>query len=151
VPPPPLEPDSRLAAARDPRYLALDPEVLPSSESLKDVLARVLHYWYDTIVPDLRSGRRVLVSAHGNSLRALVKHLDRIGDSEIAEVNLPTGVPLLYELDEQMRPLGAVDTRFGVSGAYLDVAAAAASVAAVRDQGRASPAAADGADPAVAH
>ncbi len=135
VPPPPIDPDSELAAARDPRYAALAPDVLPSAECLKDVLARVLPYWYDAIVPDLRAGRLVLVSAHGNSLRALVKHLDRIGDSEIAEVNLPTGVPLLYELDRQMRPLGAVDPRFGVSGTYLDSDAAVASIAAVHDQG----------------
>ncbi len=135
VPPPPLERDSPLAASRDPRYLELAPDLLPSTESLKDVLARVLPCWYDAIVPDLRAGRLVLVSAHGNSLRALVKHLDRIGDSEISDVNLPTGVPLLYELDAQMRPLGAVDPRFGVSGSYLDSDAAAASIAAVHDQG----------------
>jgi 2,3-bisphosphoglycerate-dependent phosphoglycerate mutase len=139
VPPPPLEPDSSFAAADDPRYRELAPDVLPRTESLKDVLERVLPYWYDAIVPDLRSGRLVLVSAHGNSLRALVKHLDRIGDAEIAEVNLPTGVPLLYELDAQMHPRGAIDPRFGVSGAYLDTDAAAASIAAVHDQGAATP------------
>jgi 2,3-bisphosphoglycerate-dependent phosphoglycerate mutase len=135
VPPPPLEPDSELAACRDPRYAALAPDVLPSSECLRDVLARVLPYWHDVIVPDLRAGRLVLVSAHGNSLRALVKHLDRIGDSEISEVNLPTGVPLLYELDGQMSPLGAVDPSFAVSGTYLDRDAAAASIATVHEQG----------------
>ena len=76
----------------------------------------MLPYWYDAIVPDLLAGQLVLVSAHGNSLRALVKHLDRIPDEEIAELNLPTGVPLLYELDTRMRPIGPVDPRFGVSG-----------------------------------
>lgn len=138
VPPPPLGSDSWLAASRDPRYAALAPDVLPRSECLKDVLARVLPYWYDAVVPDLRAGRLVLISAHGNSLRALVKHLDRIDDSEIAGVNLPTGVPLLYEFDEQMRPLRAVDPRFGVSGTYLDIDAAATSIAAVHDQGTTS-------------
>ncbi len=135
MPPPPLEPNSELAASRDPRYAALAPDVLPSSECLKDVLARMLPYWHDAIVPDLRAGRLVVVSAHGNSLLALIKHLDRIGDCEISEVNLPTGVPLLYELDGRMRPLGAVDPRFGVSGTYLDSDTAAAAVATVHDQG----------------
>jgi 2,3-bisphosphoglycerate-dependent phosphoglycerate mutase len=136
VPPPPLSPDSELAAAADPRYAAVAPDALPASECLADVLARMLPYWHDAIVPDLHDGRLVLVSAHGNSLRALVKHLDGIPDGEIAELNLPTGVPLLYELDERMRPLGRVDPRYGVSGAYLDPEAATSSIAAVRDQGR---------------
>jgi 2,3-bisphosphoglycerate-dependent phosphoglycerate mutase len=135
VPPPPLAADSELAAARDPRYRELPPDALPDSECLKDVLARMLPYWYDAIVPDLRAGRLVLVCAHGNSLRALVKHLDLIPDAEIAAVDLPTGVPLLYELDERMRPLRAIDPRFGVSGAYLDPDTAGASIAKVRNQG----------------
>ena len=97
---------------------------------------RMLPYWYDAIVPDLLDGRLVLVSAHGNSLRALVKHLDGIPDEEIAELNLPTGVPLLYELDERMQPLAEVDPRFGVSGTYLDLDAASASIASVKSQGR---------------
>jgi 2,3-bisphosphoglycerate-dependent phosphoglycerate mutase len=138
TPPPPLEAGSKLAAARDPRYAALAPDLLPSTESLKDVLARVLPYWYDAIVPDLRASQTVLISAHGNSLRALVKHLDRIADSEIAEVNIPTGVPLLYELDRDVRPLREIDPRFGVSGSYVDSKAAAASIAAVHDQGLAN-------------
>ena len=99
----------------------------------------MLPYWYDAIVPDLRVGRVVLVAAHGNSLRALVKHLDEIPDDEIAELNLPTGVPLLYELDEQLRPLAHVDPAFGVSGTYLDPGAATASIAAVRRQGGPQP------------
>jgi 2,3-bisphosphoglycerate-dependent phosphoglycerate mutase len=135
VPPPPIPPGSELAAGHDPRYAAVAPDALPDSECLKDVLVRAVPYWHDAIVPDLHDGRLVLVSAHGNSLRALVKHLDGISDEEIAEVNLPTGVPLLYELDERMRPVGRVDPRFGVSGAYLDVDAAASSIANVKSQG----------------
>jgi 2,3-bisphosphoglycerate-dependent phosphoglycerate mutase len=129
VPPPPGPPPD------DPRYRDLAPDVLPASECLKDVVARLLPYWHDAIVPDLRTGRVVLVSAHGNSLRALVKHLDRIPDDEIAALNLPTGVPLSYELDERLAPIGAIDPRFGVSGTYLDPDAAAASIDAVRHQG----------------
>lgn len=136
VPPPPLPVDSELAAARDPRYRSLPPDALPDTECLKDVLVRVLPYWYDALVPDLGAGRRVLVVAHGNSLRALVKHLDGISDEAIVELNLPTGVPLLYELDELARPTGEVDPRFGVSGAYLDAGAAEAAIERVRMQGR---------------
>ena len=87
-------------------------------------------------MPDLRAGKVVLVSAHGNSLRALVKHLDGILDSEIAELNMPTGVPLIYELDSEMRPVGSIDASFGVSGRYLDPEAAMASIEAVSRQGR---------------
>jgi 2,3-bisphosphoglycerate-dependent phosphoglycerate mutase len=136
VPPPPLSPTSEMAATHDPRYAGVPPDALPGSECLKDVVARMLPYWYDAIVPDLRAGQLVLVSAHGNSLRALVKHLDRIPDEEIAELNLPTGVPLLYELDTRMRPVGPVDPRFGVSATYLDLEAAASSIASVKSQGQ---------------
>jgi 2,3-bisphosphoglycerate-dependent phosphoglycerate mutase len=136
VPPPPLDPASELAAFRDPRYVDLPPDALPDTECLEDVLARVLPYWSDALVPDLRAGKIVLVSAHGNSLRALVKHLDGIPDSEIAELNMPTGVPLVYELDGDLRPVHAVDPSFGVSGRYLDPEAATASIEAVRNQGR---------------
>jgi 2,3-bisphosphoglycerate-dependent phosphoglycerate mutase len=138
VPPPPLEKDSEFAPARDPRYGLLAPDVLPHSECLKDVLGRVLPYWHDTLVPSLRTGAVVLVSAHGNSLRALVKHLDGIDDDAIAAVNIPTGIPLLYELDSQLRPRAAVDPRFGVSGVYLDPEAASASIEQVKNQGRLS-------------
>jgi 2,3-bisphosphoglycerate-dependent phosphoglycerate mutase len=131
VPPPPLDVDP----SADERYRDLAPDVLPASECLKDVLARMLPYWHDAIVPDLRSGAVVLGSAHGNSLRALVKHLDGIADEEIAELNLPTGVPLLYELDERLAPMHPVDSEFGVSGTYLDEEAATASIAGVRLQG----------------
>ena len=142
VPPPPLSLDSELAATHDPRYRSLPPDALPATECLKDVLVRVLPYWYDAIVPDLRAGMCVLVVAHGNSLRALVKHLDGIDDSAIAALNLPTGIPLVYALDERMRPVGSIDSRFGVSGVYLDQSAAEASIAQVRNQGRsAAPAA----------
>jgi 2,3-bisphosphoglycerate-dependent phosphoglycerate mutase len=138
VPPPALAPDSELAAVRDPRYRWLPADALPATECLKDVLGRVLPYWYDAIVPDLRAGRRVLVVAHGNSLRALVKHLDGISDEAIVELNLPTGIPLIYELDEGGRSRRAVDQRFGLSGSYLDESAADASIERVRTQGRSS-------------
>jgi 2,3-bisphosphoglycerate-dependent phosphoglycerate mutase len=106
VPPPPLELDDERHPAHDPRYSRLAPELLPASECLKDVVARVLPYWHDAIVPDLRLGRRVLVVAHGNSLRGFVKHLDGIADEDIPGLNIPTGIPLLYELDENLKPIG---------------------------------------------
>ena len=105
------------------------PELLPRTECLKDVVARMLPYWYDAIVPDLAAGHTVLVAAHGNSLRAMVKHLDGISDSAIAELNIPTGIPLVYELDASMRPTTA-------GGRYLDPEAAAAAAEAVKNQGR---------------
>jgi 2,3-bisphosphoglycerate-dependent phosphoglycerate mutase len=135
IPPPPAS-GSNDAVADDPRYARLPPEILPRSECLKDVLARVLPYWFDAIVPDLYCDRLVVVSAHGNSLRALVKHLEAIPDEKIAELNIPTGVPLLYELDQDMRPSCPIDPRFGLRGIYLDAQAAAASIEAVRKQGR---------------
>jgi 2,3-bisphosphoglycerate-dependent phosphoglycerate mutase len=138
VPPPPIGPGAPGAAEADPRYRDLAPDALPASECLKDVVQRLLPYWHDAIVPDLRAGSIVLVSAHGNSLRALVKHLDRIADDDIAALNLPTGVPLLYELDRNLVPSRAVDPRFGVSGTYLDVEAAATSIEGVRLQGTAA-------------
>ena len=135
VPPPPLEPSSEWSSATDARYRDLAPDVLPAAECLKDFLERMLPYWHDAIVPDLRAHGVVLVSAHGNSLRALVKHLDGIGDDEIAGLNLPTGVPLVYELDHRLAPLQAVDPAFGVSGRYLDAAAGRESIAGVCRQG----------------
>ena len=107
VPPPPLETDDPRHPARDPRYAALPPADLPATESLKDTVARFVPYWEDAIAPDIRSGQRVLIAAHGNSLRALVKHLDRISDSAIVELNIPTGIPLVYELDANLRPIGS--------------------------------------------
>ncbi len=105
TPPPPLAAEDERNARFDPRYRGLPPELIPSSECLADVVERMLPWWYDAIVPDLRSGLAVLVVAHGNSLRALVKHLEEIPDDQIAEVNIPTGVPILYDLDENWRPI----------------------------------------------
>ncbi|MGW0228227.1 phosphoglyceromutase [Actinopolymorpha singaporensis] len=129
TPPPPIEDASEFSQAGDARYADLPPELLPRTECLADVVERMLPYWYDAIIPDLRRGSTVLVAAHGNSIRALVKHLDGMSDEAVVGLNIPTGVPLLYELDEQMRP-----TKVG--GEYLDPAAAAAAIEAVKNQGR---------------
>ncbi len=107
VPPPPLDPEDERHARHDPRYKDLPPDLLPATECLKDVVVRMLPYWHDSIVPDLVAGHRPLVVAHGNSIRALVKHLDGIGDEEIVDLNIPTGVPLLYELDQDFTPLSS--------------------------------------------
>ena len=128
VPPPPLDDDAEFSQAHDPRYADLGDE-LPRTECLKDVIARMLPYWESAVVPDLRAGRTVLVAAHGNSLRAIVKHLDGISDEDIAGLNIPTGMPLIYRLDESMVPTVA-------GGDYLDPEAAAAAAAAVANQGR---------------
>jgi 2,3-bisphosphoglycerate-dependent phosphoglycerate mutase len=129
TPPPPLADDSEFSQAGDARYADLPPELLPRTECLADVVERMLPYWYDAIVPDLRLGRVVLIAAHGNSLRALVKHLDGLSDQAVVGLNIPTGIPLLYSLDEAMRPLAA-------GGEYLDPDAAAAAIEAVKNQGR---------------
>jgi 2,3-bisphosphoglycerate-dependent phosphoglycerate mutase len=105
VPPPPLEPEDQRSARHDPRYADLPPELIPASECLKDVVERMLPYWYDAIVPDLAVYHVVLVAAHGNSLRALVKHLENIADEDIPGLNIPTGEPLVYELDDDFRPI----------------------------------------------
>ena len=128
VPPPPLADDDEFSQVGLPQYADLG-EQMPRTECLKDVIARFLPYWESSIVPDLRSGQTVLVAAHGNSLRALVKHLDGIGDDEIAGLNIPTGMPLVYELDESLTPTVA-------GGRYLDPAAAAEAAAAVANQCR---------------
>jgi 2,3-bisphosphoglycerate-dependent phosphoglycerate mutase len=128
VPPPPLDDQSDYSQVGDPRYADLGP-LMPRTECLKDVVARLLPYWETEIVPDLRAGRTVLVAAHGNSLRALVKHLDGIGDAEIAGLNIPTGIPLLYRLEEELTPTVP-------GGTYLDPQAAATAAAAVANQGR---------------
>ena len=128
TPPPPLPDDDEFSQVGDPRYAGLPPELLPRSECLKDVLERMLPYWYDAIVPDLQAGLTVLVTAHGNSLRALVKHLDQISDDAIAGLNIPTGIPLRYDLDAALRPT----TR---GGEYLDPEAAEAAITAVASQG----------------
>src|SRR5918994_1247389 len=105
VPPPPLADDDEFSQVGDPRYADLPPELMPRTECLADVVVRMLPYWYDGIVPDLLTGRTVLVAAHGNSLRALVKHLDGISDADIAGLNIPTGIPLSYELDADFKPV----------------------------------------------
>jgi 2,3-bisphosphoglycerate-dependent phosphoglycerate mutase len=126
IPPPPLAPDDERHASRDPRYASLQPNELPLTESLKETVGRFLPYWHDTIAPSIQSGRRVLIAAHGNSLRALVKYLDDVSESDIVELNIPTGIPLVYELDERLRPIRHY---------YLgDPAAAAAAAARVASQ-----------------
>jgi 2,3-bisphosphoglycerate-dependent phosphoglycerate mutase len=129
VPPPPIDNDSEFANFHDPRYAGLPSEARPRTECLKDVLLRALPYWYDAIVPDLKAGRVTLVAAHGNSIRAIVKHLDAISDDAVVGLNIPTGIPLLYELDSDQKP-----TQPG--GRYLDPEAAAASIEAVKNQGK---------------
>jgi 2,3-bisphosphoglycerate-dependent phosphoglycerate mutase len=129
TPPPPIERGSEFDQASDPRYAGLPSELLPATECLKDVVERMLPYWYDAIVPDLRAGKTVLVTAHGNSLRALVKHLDGIDEKTIVGLNIPTGIPLYYELDEDFNPLKS-------GGEYLDPVAAEAAIEAVKNQGR---------------
>jgi 2,3-bisphosphoglycerate-dependent phosphoglycerate mutase len=131
VPPPPIDPDDPYAQTFDPRYAALPPEARPDTECLADVVRRLIPYWEDVIVAeDLRASKTVLVAAHGNSLRALVKHLDRISDEDIAALNIPTGIPLVYKLDENMHPIVP-------GGEYLDPDAAATAAAAVAAQGKA--------------
>ena len=129
VPPPPLADDDPLSQAADPRYALLPDELLPRTECLADVVARMLPYWHDMIIADLAAARTALIVAHGNSLRALVKHLDGIGDADIAELNIPTGMPLVYELDGKFRPVQG-------GGRYLDPEAAAAAAETVRAQGK---------------
>ena len=129
TPPPRLDDDDEYSQVGDPRYSHLPDEIMPRTECLKDVVSRLLPYWYDAIVPDLLLGHTVLVAAHGNSLRAMVKHLDGLGDDEVVSLNIPTGIPLLYELDSKLRPEA-------VGGEYLDPDAAAAAIEAVKNQGR---------------
>jgi 2,3-bisphosphoglycerate-dependent phosphoglycerate mutase len=105
TPPPSLDTSDERFPGRDPRYADLAPQDVPATESLKDTVARMLPYWHETIAPMVRSGKRVLIAAHGNSLRALVKYLDNISDEEITELNIPTGIPLVYELDDELKPI----------------------------------------------
>jgi 2,3-bisphosphoglycerate-dependent phosphoglycerate mutase len=128
VPPPPLDDDAEYSQVGDPRYANLRDDELPRTECLKDVIARMLPYWETDIIPDLADGKTVLVTAHGNSLRALVKHLEGISDDDIAELNIPTGIPLVYELGDDFMPTKP--------GEYLDPEAAAAGAAAVAAQGK---------------
>lgn len=128
TPPPPIAADDEYSQFDDARYAPLPPEIRPLTECLKDVVGRMLPYWYDAIVPDLETHGTVLVGAHGNSLRALVKHLEGISDADIAGLNIPTGIPLVYELGDDLRPVSA--------GRYLDPEAAATAAAAVANQGK---------------
>ena len=129
TPPPRIADDDQWAQTDDPKYADLPSELLPRTECLADVVSRMLPYWYDAIVPDLRAGRTVCVAAHGNSLRALVKHLDDMTEDAVVGLNIPTGIPLVYQLDADMRPLKR-------GGEYLDPAAAEDAIAAVANQGR---------------
>ncbi|MBN6036091.1 phosphoglyceromutase [Amycolatopsis sp. 195334CR] len=126
TPPPPIEPGDEFSQAGEPRYAGID---APLTECLKDVVERFIPYWESDIVPDLRAGKTVLVAAHGNSLRALVKHLDGISDADIAGLNIPTGIPLRYDLTEDLKPINP-------GGTYLDPEAAKEAAAAVANQGR---------------
>ena len=129
IPPPPLERTDPRFPGNDPRYRDLAPEELPVTECLKDTVARFLPYWHGSIAPAIKAGRRVIIVAHGNSIRALVKYLDDVSERDIVELNIPTGVPLVYELDDALRPLGHH---------YLgDPAAIEAAMQAVANQGRA--------------
>jgi 2,3-bisphosphoglycerate-dependent phosphoglycerate mutase len=128
IPPPPLSMDDERHPGRDPRYRSLSPSELPLTESLANTVARFLPYWHDAIAPAIRRGERVLIAAHGNSLRALVKYLDDISDADIVELNIPTGIPLVYELDDALGPMRSF---------YLgDAEAAKKAAAAVAEQGR---------------
>jgi 2,3-bisphosphoglycerate-dependent phosphoglycerate mutase len=129
TPPPPIADDDEFSQVGDPMYAGLPDELQPRTECLADVVVRMLPYWYDAIVPDLRAGHTVLVAAHGNSLRALVKHLDGMDADTVVGLNIPTGIPLLYELDADMHPVTT-------GGEYLDPQAAEQAIAAVAAQGR---------------
>jgi 2,3-bisphosphoglycerate-dependent phosphoglycerate mutase len=126
IPPPALTVDDDRHPLHDPRYAALDPKVLPLTESLKETVERFLPYWHESIAPAIRSGKRVIIAAHGNSLRALVKYLDHVSEADIVELNIPTGIPLVYELNDDLTPIRHY---------YLgDPAAAAAAAARVANQ-----------------
>ncbi len=131
TPPPELKPDDPRYPGNDPRYKNMDPKDIPLSECLKDTVERFLPYWHDTIVPDIRAGKKVLICAHGNSLRALVKYLDNVSDEEIVGLNIPTGIPLIYELDNDLK---------SVKHYYLgDQDAVQAAIQAVKDQAKVKP------------
>jgi 2,3-bisphosphoglycerate-dependent phosphoglycerate mutase len=138
IPPPALETSDPYHPLNDKRYASVDPALLPSTESLKLCSERVLPCWEDTIVPAIKAGQRVLVVAHGNSLRALVKHLDGISQEDIVGINIPTGVPLVYDLDDDLKPVASANAAPGLSGYYVgDQDAIAAEMAAVAAQGKA--------------
>ncbi|MFA7565770.1 MAG: 2,3-diphosphoglycerate-dependent phosphoglycerate mutase [Alkalispirochaeta sp.] len=128
TPPPALDPSDERHPGNDPRYADLKPSEIPNTECLKDTVARFLPYWHETIAPTIKSGKRVIIAAHGNSLRALVKYLDNISDDDIIGLNIPTGIPLVYELDDELKP---------IRNYYLgDQDAIAAKAAAVANQGK---------------
>lgn len=129
VPPPPIDPNDKYAQNNDPKYKDIQKSDIPLTECLKDVVKRVIPYWQEEIVPELRNGKTVLVVAHGNSLRALIKYLENISDEDIAKLNLPTGIPLLYRLDENFKPVVS-------GGEYLDPQAAKEAISAVANQGK---------------
>jgi 2,3-bisphosphoglycerate-dependent phosphoglycerate mutase len=129
VPPPAIAADNEFSQANDPRYADIQLSELPATECLADVVKRMLPYWESNIVPDLKAGKTVMIAAHGNSLRALVKHLDGISDDDIAGLNIPTGIPLVYKLDSNLKPVVK-------GGEYLDPEAAATAAAAVANQGK---------------
>ena len=129
VPPPPIDDTDKYSQAGDPRYADIPKNQLPKTECLSDVVKRLIPYWNESIVPDLKSGKVVIVVAHGNSLRALVKHLDGISDEAIAGLNIPTGIPLLYQLSDDLSPVTS-------GGEYLDNDAAKAAIQAVANQGK---------------
>ncbi|MEY4311801.1 MAG: hypothetical protein RLZZ571_571 [Actinomycetota bacterium] len=129
VPPPAIASDNEFSQANDPRYANIPASDLPATECLADVVKRMLPYWESNIVPDLKAGKTVMIAAHGNSLRALVKHLDEISDDDIAGLNIPTGIPLVYKLDSNLKPVVK-------GGEYLDPQAAATAAAAVANQGK---------------
>ncbi len=129
VPPPAIAPDNEFAQTNDPRYSGIPSQDRPATECLADVVNRMLPYWETNIIPDLKQGKVVMIAAHGNSLRALVKHLDGISDDDIAGLNIPTGIPLVYELDDNFKPVVT-------GGKYLDPEAAAVAAAAVANQGK---------------
>lgn len=129
VPPPPIDNNDQYANFDDPKYAGLPSEARPATECLKDVLIRALPYWYDEIVPDLLAEKVTLIAAHGNSLRAIVKHLDNMSDEAVVALNIPTGIPLVYQLDDDLKPIE-------IGGRYLDPEAAAASIEAVKMQGK---------------
>lgn len=129
VPPPPIDPNDKYAQNNDPKYKDIQKSDIPLTECLKDVVKRVIPYWQEEIVPELRNGKTVLVVAHGNSLRALIKYLENISDEDIAKLNLPTGIPLLYRLDENFKPVV-------LGGEYLDPQAAKEAISAVANQGK---------------
>jgi 2,3-bisphosphoglycerate-dependent phosphoglycerate mutase len=119
IPPPEIDESSEYFPGNDPMYKDVDKSILPKSESLKLTEERFMPEWTDVMVPEIKAGQRLLIAAHGNTLRALVKHLDNISSEEITELNIPTGVPLVYELDENMRPIPQKDAIYPLTGRYL--------------------------------